>query len=648
MRIARVQARLLLIVALSALLALTAAACDGDDPDPTATPTSPPPASGATAEAPAPDPTATPIPEPTGPAVDRIIMAVAPANDFSNIRRIPGQAANWFLRPHYEYLVGFDKTNGAYVPQLATEWNLEPDGHSWRFKLREGVPFHNGHGEFTAEDVRFSWLMNMLPDDVGSEANTLRRFIADVEIVGPYEVIFWTTRINPDVFEVISEIQGGMEIASSADGFSRTSGILAGKPTAEWANQEDDPATPHDESRLADLAGASDPAAGEPPLAGTAPYHIVSMDEQVGIVYQRVEDHWRDTPDFPEFEFQFVPEASTRLAKLSTGEVHLAKLPEELVAAAEGSGFVTFSAQVPAARYFLGWQGVYVPAGPSLANDRVSASGVDALKECAVDPDAAPEDLPFLSCSAYPQSPLTDVRVRKALNKAINRDALNEAFFASKGITMYKNHYLPDNAQRVGWNPEWETRFEEEYGYDPDAARALLAEAGYDESNPLETSILLVAYPAVPSGVDVMQAIANFWRDVGVDVNEERVDFVDARSKQRAMHWDNHLWPVSTSGAQLITVQVYGSSIIPVLYIGLQDPEAEALMRQAYSTLSTPQDSPELLQEIGDYYYDLHQDIPLFWLPNEVVGDPDVIADFIFSGMVSGAPVDHLEGLVAK
>lgn len=625
--------RLLVLAALGALLALIAAACDGDEPTPTPTPR---PAA------------ATATPEPPGPAVERFIMAVAPANDFSNIRRIPGQASNWFIRPHYEYLVGFDKTNGAYVPQLATEWSLDADGHSWRFKLREGVQFHNGHGEFTAEDVRFSWLMNILPDDVGSEANTLRRFVQDVEIVGPYEVVFRTTQINPDVFEVVSEIQGGMEIASSADGFSRSSGMLAGKPSQDWATHEDDPDTPHDESRLRDLAGASDPAAGEPPLAGTAPYQVVSMDEQDGVVYERIEDHWRVTPDFPEFEFEFVREASTRLGKLQAGEIHAAKLPEELIAAAEGAGFQTFTAQVPAARYFLAWQGVYVPAGPNLANDRVSANGVPALKECAVNPDAAPEDVPFLNCSAYPASPLTDVRVRKALNKAIDREALNEAFFENKGLTMYKNHYLPDNAQRVGWNPEWVTRWNDEYGYDPDAARALLAEAGYDENNPLSTTMLLVPYPAVPSGVDVMQAIANFWRDIGVDVTEQRVDFVDARNKQRAMHWDNHIWPVSTSGAQLITVQVYGSSIIPVLYIGMQDPEAEALMRQAYSTLSTPQDSPELMQQIGDHYYGLHQDIPLFWIPSEVVADPDVINDWIFSGMVSGAPVDHLEGLAAK
>ncbi len=645
----RNQARLLVVVGVMALFALFAAACDGEDPTATPTPTSPPAPAGTTpdAPAPAPDPTATPVPEAMGPAVDRVIMAVAPPTDYSNIRRIPGQASNWYLRPHYEYLVGFEKTSGAYVPQLATEWSLEPDGHSWRFKLREGVQFSGGHGEFTAEDVRFSWLMNILPDDVGSEANTLRARVTDVEVVNDHEVVFHTTAPYADVLEVVSEIQGGMEIASKADGFSRTSGILAGVPTGDWANTEDDPETPHDESRLRELSGASDPAANEPPLAGTAPYQIVSIDEQVGVVYEAVDNHWRVTPEFPEFEFEFIPEASTRLAKLLNGEVHLAKLPEELTVEAEGRGYVRFTAQVPAARYFLAWQGVYVPAGPNLAVDRVSASGVPALKECAVDPDAAAEDLPFLSCSAYPKSPLNDVRVRKALNKAIDRDLINDSFFDGRGLKMFKNHYLPGNPQRVGWNTEWESRFEDEYGYDPDAARALLAEAGYDESNPLQTTIQLTPLTAVPSGVDVMQAIADFWRDIGVDVTEQRVDFIEYRNKQREMHWDNHIWPVSTSGAQLITVQVYGSSVIPVLYIGLQSPEAEALIREAYAT-NTPQDRDDILREVGDLYYNLHQDIPLFWLPNEVVADPDVIADWVFSGMVSGAPVDHLEGLVSK
>lgn len=598
------------VIALLTVGMAVLAACSGDDP--TATPTT-----AAVAAA----PTATP--EPTGPAVDRVIMAVGAPNEYSNIRRIPGQTANWYLRPHYEYLVGFDKTNGEFVPQLATEWNLEPDGHSWRFQLRKGIQFHNGFGEFTAEDVRHSWLMNILPDDVGSEARTMRVIVTDVEMVGPYEVVFHTTAPNADVFEVVSEIQGGMEIQSKADFLARGDGVIAGSPASELADNED--------TRLAELIGGRDPIPGEPPLAGTGPYQIVSMNQLSGIVYEAVDDHWRDEPDFPEFEFKFVGEASTRLAQLLAGDVHLAKLPQELLEEAEGRGFKTFTAQVPAARYFLAWQGVYVPAGPNKGADRVSANGVAAAK----------------SYPAYPDSPFMDVRVRRALNQAIDRDAINDAFFVGKGITMYKNHYLPDNAQRVGWNPEWVTRFEGGYGYDPVAAKALLAEAGYDESNPLKTTMQLLSLSAVPAGTDVQQAIAGFWRDIGVVVEETSPDNADRRAKQRTMHYDNHVYPISTSGAQLVTVQVYGSSVIPVLYLGMQTPEAEALIREAL-TSNVPQDRDDVLREVGDLYYDLYQDIPLFYLPNEVVGNPDIVSDYIFSGMVSGAPVDHLEGLVAK
>jgi ABC-type transport system substrate-binding protein len=212
---------------------------------------------------------------------------------------------------------------------------------------------------------------------------------------------------------------------------------------------------------------------------------------------------------------------------------------------------------------------------------------------------------------------------------------------------MFKNHYLPDNAQRVGWNPAWEAGFEAAYGYDPAAAKALLAEAGYDESNPLETTMQLISTSAVPAGTDVQQAIAGFWRDIGVVVEETSPDNADRRAKQREMFWDNHIYPVATSGAQLVTVQVYGSSVIPVLYLGMQNPEGEAFIREALSS-NTPQDRDDVLRDVGDLYYDLYQDIPLFYLPNEIVGDPEIVSDYIFSGMISGAPVDHLEGLVAK
>ena len=632
----RANVSLVRLLAAGLALIAVAAACESD---PTPTPAPTPTSAGS-------PPVNTPTPEPAGPAVERLIMAVAPPSNFYNIRRLPGQLNNWYLRPHYEYLVGFEKTSGRYVPQLATEWSLEPDRHSWRFILREGVTFHDGT-DFTAEDVRYSWLMNILPDPPTSESTTLRTRVDDVVVVNDYEVVVRTYRPYADIFEIFSEIQGGMEIMSMDDGRARTSGVLAGMPSDSWGDLADDPETAHDESRLRELAGFSDPAPNEPPIAGTGPYAIISMDEQTGVVYRAVADHWRDAPDFAEFEFRFVPEASTRLAQLLSGESHLAKLPEDLAVEAQSRGFEIFTAKVPAARYALSWRGVYVPKGANLTTDRVSMNGLMAEKSCVVNPDADPADLPFLSCSVYPTTPFTDLRVRKALNKAIDREALNTAFFDGKGLTMHKNHFLPDNPQRVGWNPEWVTRWDDEYGYDPDAARALLAEAGYDEDNPLALTMAIQPLPAVPAGADVMGSIAIYWREIGVDVTETRVDPAELRAKNREMYWENIVTPIATSGAQMITQNVYGSSIIPIYYGGLQDPQVEEWLLQAYAT-NLPEERDGVLRQVGDRYYDIHADVPLFYLPNEVVGDPEVIADFVFSGMISGAPVDHLEGIAAR
>src|SRR5262249_35104454 len=118
----------------------------------------------------------------------------------------------------------------------------------------------------------------------------------------------------------------------------------------------------------------------------------------------------------------------------------------------------------------------------------------------------------------FPNSPLMDPRVRRALNKAINRDELNRAFFAGKGEPMYLNHFHPT---REGWDPSWQTRFQEEYGYDPARAKALLAEAGQPN---LRTSLLVRPLPLFPGAEDVTEAVAGYWRAVGVEAQLVTMD----------------------------------------------------------------------------------------------------------------------------
>ena len=61
------------------------------------------------------------------------------------------------LDPIYESVVAPNVQTGEIEAQLAERWEVDETGKHWRFFLRHGVPFQDGHGEVTAEDVKYSY-----------------------------------------------------------------------------------------------------------------------------------------------------------------------------------------------------------------------------------------------------------------------------------------------------------------------------------------------------------------------------------------------------------------------------------------------------------------------------------------------------------
>ena len=64
-----------------------------------------------------------------------------------------------------------DRYTEAYVPMLATEWSMSPDGRTWTFDLRKGVMFHDGT-EFTSKDVRRSYDVTTLESSLSFRRTT--------------------------------------------------------------------------------------------------------------------------------------------------------------------------------------------------------------------------------------------------------------------------------------------------------------------------------------------------------------------------------------------------------------------------------------------------------------------------------------------
>lgn len=65
-------------------------------------------------------------------------------------------AAGIIMRNIFDVLARPDYANQTMVPELATEWS-RPDDMTWRFRIREGVKWQKGYGEFTAEDIVYTW-----------------------------------------------------------------------------------------------------------------------------------------------------------------------------------------------------------------------------------------------------------------------------------------------------------------------------------------------------------------------------------------------------------------------------------------------------------------------------------------------------------
>lgn len=522
---------------------------------------------------------------PVRPKVDRVVMTVEPPAREGNEGRHQSAPDNWQLKPIYEYLIGMKEDEGKMVPELATDWTLQSDGKSFLFNLRKGVQFHNGFGEFTAKDL-LPTSGEIVKEDSLAGASPFWRLVLDsIEPQGDYAALVKFKRADGNALTSISRFRGGFEIFSKAD-FDKNGPAI-------------------------DLERG--------PIAGTGPYQYMARKQGQYLRYQRTAGkHWRATPDFPEFEFRFVKEPSTRLAALIAGEVHMADLPQDLRQQAKQRGYTGVLARDPSLRTSFHIMGVYL-------NDRTERTPT---------PDASKGWM-------FPDSPMMDVRIRKALSKAIDRDALNKAFFGGQGKLMHLTHF---SATRLGWDPTWEKRYQDEYGYDVEAAKKLIAEAGYGPGKPLTTNLVISKAYGYSGAEDMVEAVAAMYRAVGINAVLLPVDPAQLTPLQRSWSFPNHLQVNGTGSDQWTGVTTYGSTQGSRTG-GAELPESNKILEQIGNTLDTKRQD-ELWRQAGEIIFMQHKEVPLFWLPIEAVVDPKIVAGWTFPGSATGSWT-HVENIKA-
>jgi ABC-type transport system substrate-binding protein len=462
--------------------------------------------------------------------------------------------------PFLETLLEVDPATGEYGPRLATAWEHSPDFKTWTFKLRKGVQFHRGYGEFTAKDVVFSHSL-MVRDDSIATLGDLWRQVSSVEAPDDYTVIFHFT--NPVVKD-------------TADYAFARSGDLKMVSKAQFDKEGDD--------------------TWDHP-AGTGSYEFVERSQGLNTVYKAVEDHWSGvTPAFEELEIRIAKEPATRLAMLLAGEAQIGDLPRELHADAVERGLLRLSSTMSVDFVSVYFGGMYFTTGD------------EAFK---------------------PEVPWTNVKVRQALNMAINRQELLDVVFAGRGEMSVISNW---SEASEGWDPEWKALHEELYGYNPERAKELLAEAGYAPGD-IKIEIWAYSSPGESEHPAVADALGLYFNDIGVDANVELLDWAKVRGSYQDKTipglWPNVIsWRPALEGLR----NWYWSESNSHHY---EDDFLDGVYDEWNNTLDTEKRN-ELSRSAARHLIENFAEIPLFWFTNEVFANGDVVGDWVYSGLGAG------------
>jgi peptide/nickel transport system substrate-binding protein len=297
--------------------------------------------------------------------------------------------------------------DGSLRPLLATSWKITDDPSIWEFKIREGVKFHGGEG-LAAEDVAYSINRAMQPN---SGMRGLLGSIDTVSAVNPTTVHIKTKGPNPLLPSYLTNIM----IMSKA----WTEKVGAGT-VQDFKEKKDSPATRN--------------------ANGTGAYTLVSREQDVRTVMKKNDGYWDKSVKhgITEITYLTIKSDATRVAALLSGEVDLVQdMPVQDIERLE---------KTPGMRVTLGPENRSIFLGFNVA------------------------PAPIASSDVKDKNPFSDKRVRKAINIAVDREAIKRAVMRGQSITS--GTITPPFVN--GYTKEMDAVPK----LDLDTAKKLLAEAG--------------------------------------------------------------------------------------------------------------------------------------------------------------------------
>jgi peptide/nickel transport system substrate-binding protein len=341
-------------------------------------------------------------------------------------------ADNWT-----DYLID-KRPNGDLRPGLATSWTVSPDGKVLEFILRKGVKFHSGD-PLTTKDVEFSFERGRTKNPT---VKTRLRSAERCEIIDDYR--FKIHLKEPDVTFIPNR---GFAVVSKS---------------------------------YYDRVGEDEFV--KRPIGSSGPYKFVRHVSGEYVDIERFEGYWGEKPSVKEARFLFVPEDTTRLAKLQAGEVDIIN-----------------GCPYPSVRE--------VEKSPSLKIIKFPADH----PTCQV-----------VFSTRNPRTPWHDKRVRLAMAYAIDCGAIIKNVLY--GIPHRWAFLAP---YELGYDPNLKP-----YPYDPQKAKELLAQAGYPNGFDLKLYWQITGW--YPMSREVTEAIASYFEAVGIRTKLIGEEYTAALARFRA------------------------------------------------------------------------------------------------------------------
>lgn len=420
------------------------------------------------------------------------------------------------------------------IPDLAESWEISEDGTVITFHLREGVTFHDGNAVFAegegrevvADDVVYSFTRSLEEEGSSAATSDLTAVFESVEAIDDY-----TVQLNLSAPDGL--------LFNGARGI--TSIVIYAQEAVEQLGED----------------YATNPV-------GSGPFEFVELIPDDRVVLQRNEDYYI-YPNLDEIVFHIIPEDTTQVIALETGEVD-------------------FIGDVPDVDI------------PRLRDD----------ENFFVNDLSCPVSQQFTFNIAAP--PFDDIRMRQAISFAVNGPAISQV--------IQPNSNVPGCGTAgpgvPGHDPDMCSNL---FPYAPDQTAALLTELGYEDTNGDglvdingENLVIPIEVWNLPEMPRVAEAVVSQLNDAGIGTELEVVEFgtwIDDffASAEKMMGWTGFC---GIGG----TIDFWGENSVFATSMNIVMPEAQQMLTQA-SQIYDLDERGAVIQEAANMIYGEYVSLPI-------------------------------------